>query len=73
MGVCHSTYSDTTVNCVQSDFDYTAEENQKLLHAFHQSFIKIDNIIKKEDGSLPNFWLHDFRSWLSSKNNWLEP
>jgi len=49
---------------LQDDFDYTSADNQKLLYDYHQAFLKIDSIIKKEDGSLPNFWLQEFRSWL---------
>jgi EST family sterol transporter len=48
----------------QNDFDYTSAESQKLLFSYHQAFLKIDNIIKKEDGSLPDFWLQKFRAWL---------
>jgi len=50
--------------CFQGDFDYTSADNQKLLYDYHRAFRKIDNIIKKEDGSLPDFWLREFRSWL---------
>jgi len=49
---------------LQDDFDYTSADNQKLLYDYHQAFRKIDNIIKKQDGSLPDFWLQEFRSWL---------
>jgi len=49
---------------LQDDFDYTSADNQKLLYDYHKAFLKIDSIIKKEDGSLPNFWLQEFRWWL---------
>jgi len=49
---------------LQDDFDYTSADNQKLLYDYHHAFLKIDNIVKKEDGSLPDFWLQEFRSWL---------
>jgi len=49
---------------LQDGFDYTTADNQKLLRDYHRAFLKIDNIIKKEDGSLPDFWLHEFQSWL---------
>jgi len=50
--------------CLQGNFDYTTADNQKLLYNYHQAFLKINSIIKREDGSLPNFWLQEFRSWL---------
>ncbi|KAK7490526.1 hypothetical protein BaRGS_00018312 [Batillaria attramentaria] len=43
-------------------FDYP--NNQKLLYDYHAAFQGVDHIIKKQDGSLPTFWLIIFRQWL---------
>ena len=47
------------------DFDYP--NNQQMLYDFHNSFKDVDAIIKREDGSLPPFWLYMFRDWLLGK------
>ncbi|KAF7991588.1 hypothetical protein HCN44_008959 [Aphidius gifuensis] len=49
------------------DFDYP--HNQKLLYEYHDSFIRIKNIIKNDDGGLPKFWLMYFRDWLKNLQN----
>ncbi|XP_069128023.1 protein patched homolog 1-like [Argopecten irradians] len=46
----------------KGDFDYP--NNQPLLLEYHKSFQSVGKIIKREDGSLPNFWLIMFRQWL---------
>ena len=46
----------------QGDYDYA--NNQELLMSYHKSFKKVKNIMKREDGSLPTFWLISFRRWL---------
>lgn len=46
----------------KSGVDYP--NNQRLLTQYHRSFQSVDKIIKREDGSLPNFWLDLFRQWL---------
>lgn len=46
----------------RSDFEYP--NNQELLHEYHQAFIKVSNIMKNDDGGLPEFWLGMFRDWL---------
>ena len=51
----------------QGNFDYA--NNQELLYEYHKSFQRIKKIIKREDGSLPAFWLDLFRQWLSGE--WL--
>ncbi|GLH01274.1 Protein patched [Gryllus bimaculatus] len=46
----------------QGDFEYPT--NQKLLYEYHDAFMRIPNIIKNDDGGLPEFWLSMFRDWL---------
>lgn len=46
----------------QGNFEYPT--NQKLLHEYHQTFTRIGQIIKNDDGGLPEFWLNMFRDWL---------
>lgn len=50
----------------KSGVDYP--NNQRLLTQYHRSFQSVDKIIKREDGSLPNFWLDLFRQWLQGRN-----
>ncbi|XP_014679753.1 PREDICTED: protein patched-like [Priapulus caudatus] len=49
----------------QGNFDYP--KHQKLLHDYHDAFTRIGNIIKNDDGGLPEFWLPLLRDWLISK------
>lgn len=46
----------------KGNFDYP--NNQRILYEYHQSFNRIDAIIKNDDGGLPEFWLPIFRDWL---------
>jgi len=46
----------------QGNFEYPT--NQRLLHEYHQSFTRVGQIIKNDDGGLPEFWLTMFRDWL---------
>ncbi|RZF41387.1 hypothetical protein LSTR_LSTR000101 [Laodelphax striatellus] len=46
----------------QDDFEYP--NNQRLLYEYHESFMRVPNIIKNDDGGLPEFWLGLFRDWL---------
>ena len=46
----------------KGDFDYPS--SQEVLHAYHLSFQWIDKIIKKEDGTLPDYWLQLMKDWL---------
>ncbi|XP_067002180.1 protein patched [Anabrus simplex] len=46
----------------QGDFEYPT--NQKLLYEYHEAYMRIPNIIKNDDGGLPEFWLSMFRDWL---------
>ncbi|KAJ9578984.1 hypothetical protein L9F63_024909, partial [Diploptera punctata] len=46
----------------QGDFEYPT--NQKLLYEYHEAFMRVPNIIKNDDGGLPEFWLGLFRDWL---------
>lgn len=46
----------------QGDFEYPT--NQKLLYEYHEAFVRIPNIIKNDNGGLPEFWLSLFRDWL---------
>ena len=49
----------------QKDFDYPYRQRQ--LHAFHNEFRTIPEVIRESDGSLPSFWLAEFRDWLIGK------
>lgn len=44
------------------DFEYP--NNQKLLYEYHDAFMRVKNVIKNDDGGLPEFWLGLFRDWL---------
>lgn len=46
----------------QGNFEYPT--NQKLLYEYHDAFVQIPNIIKNDNGGLPEFWLSLFRDWL---------
>lgn len=48
----------------QGNFEYP--QNQKLLREYHESFIRVPNIIKNDNGGLPDFWLNLLRNWLLS-------
>lgn len=52
----------------QGDFEYPT--NQKLLYEYHEAFMRVPNIIKNDDGGLPEFWLSLFRDWLIGKTLW---
>ncbi|BFZ16560.1 hypothetical protein BsWGS_19599 [Bradybaena similaris] len=53
-----------SINLVtQGGFDYA--NNQQLLYQYHNAFHKVQKIIRREDGSLPPFWLDLFRQWLA--------
>ena len=49
----------------QEDFDYAGR--QRLLRDYHDAFRTVDHIVKKEDGSLPHFWLSLMTTWLKGK------
>ena len=51
---------------IQEDMNYAEERTQRLLYGYHAAFQRVDHIIKKEDGSLPDFWLQLMREWLLS-------
>lgn len=44
------------------DFEYP--NNQRLLYDYHDAFMRIKNVIKNDNGGLPDFWLSLFRDWL---------
>ena len=46
----------------QDNFEYP--QNQQLIYDYHNSFVSVGNIIKDDDGGLPEFWLSLFRNWL---------
>lgn len=48
----------------QGDFEYPT--NQKLLHDFHEAFVRVPHVIKNDNGGLPDFWLRMFRDWLKN-------
>lgn len=51
----------------QGDFEYPT--NQKLLHEYHEAFVRIPHVIKNDNGGLPEFWLSMFRDWLIDLQN----
>lgn len=46
----------------RGDFEYPT--NQKLLHEYHEAFVRVSHMIKNDNGGLPEFWLSMFRDWL---------
>lgn len=46
----------------QGDFEYPT--NQKLLYEYHAAFVRVPQVIKNDNGGLPDFWLSMFRDWL---------
>ena len=46
----------------KDNFEYP--QNQRLIYEYHNSFVSVHNIIKDDDGGLPEFWLSLFRAWL---------
>lgn len=46
----------------QGDFEYPT--NQKLLYEYHDAFVRVPQVIKNDNGGLPDFWLSMFRDWL---------
>lgn len=48
----------------QGNFEYP--QNQKLLREYHEAFIRVPNVIKNDNGGLPDFWLNLFSNWLST-------
>lgn len=49
----------------QGDFEYPT--NQKLLYEYHDAFMRVPNILKNDNGGLPQMWLSLFREWLLGK------
>jgi len=47
----------------QGNYEYP--QNQRLMYEYHDSFVRVNNIIKDDDGGLPEFWLSLFRTWLT--------
>ncbi|CAD7011873.1 unnamed protein product [Ceratitis capitata] len=45
----------------QGNFEYPT--NQRLLHEYHEAFVRVPHVIKNDNGGLPDFWLSLFR-WL---------
>ena len=45
--------------------NYEYPQNQRLMYEYHDSFVRVHNIIKDDNGGLPEFWLSLFRTWLS--------
>lgn len=46
------------------DFEYP--NHQRLLYEYHDAFMRIKNVIKNDNGGLPEFWLSLFRDWLKN-------
>lgn len=46
----------------RGDFEYPT--NQKLLYEYHDAFMRVPNILKNDNGGLPQMWLTLFREWL---------
>lgn len=51
----------------QGDFEYPT--NQKLLYEYHEAFVRVPQVIKNDNGGLPDFWLSLFRDWLINLQN----
>lgn len=51
----------------QGDFEYPT--NQKLLYEYHEAFVRVPQVIKNDNGGLPEFWLSMFRDWLHNLQN----
>lgn len=51
----------------QGDFEYPT--NQKLLYEYHEAFVRVPQVIKNDNGGLPDFWLSMFRDWLINLQN----
>lgn len=48
-----------------AEFEYPT--NQRLLYEYHEAFMRVQNIIKNDNGGLQEFWLGHFRDWLIGK------
>ncbi|XP_022167571.1 protein patched isoform X2 [Myzus persicae] len=46
----------------RGDFEYPT--NQRLLYEYHDAFMRVPNILKNDNGGLPQMWLTLFREWL---------
>lgn len=46
----------------RDNFEYPT--NQKILYDYHDAFMRVPNILKNENGGLPQMWLTLFREWL---------
>ena len=46
----------------QGHFEYP--QNQKIIYDYQNAFVRVPNLIKNDDGGLPEFWLSLFRTWL---------
>ena len=46
----------------QGHFEYP--QNQKIIYDYQNAFVRVPNLIKDDDGGLPEFWLSLFRTWL---------
>ncbi|XP_055314912.1 protein patched-like isoform X4 [Sitodiplosis mosellana] len=51
----------------QGDFEYPT--NQRLLYEYHEAFVRVPQVIKNDNGGLPDFWLSMFRDWLINLQN----
>ncbi|XP_075166747.1 protein patched [Haematobia irritans] len=51
----------------QGNFEYP--NKQRLLHEYHEAFVRIPHVIKNDNGGLPDFWLSLFRDWLKNLQN----
>lgn len=54
----------------QGDFEYPT--NQRLLYEYHEAFVRVPQVIKNDNGGLPEFWLSMFRDWLINLQNAFE-
>merc|ERR1711962_892268 len=45
--------------------NYEYPRNQRLMYEYHDSFVRVHNIIKDDNEGLPEFWLSLFRTWMS--------
>lgn len=49
----------------RGDFEYP--KKQKLVYEFQDSFMRVPNVLKNDNGGLPQMWLTLFREWLLGK------
>jgi patched 1 len=54
----------------QGGFEYPS--GQKMLYEYHKAFLRVNKVLRNDDGGLPPFWLSLFRDWLIDLQNAFE-